>query len=190
MIIEENIVSKILKLKELSERGVGGEMDNAKILLQKYLSKYNITLEEILKDKEKKEIYTFKYKSNFEKRILIQCVANLFGSQSQIWKSIRRYRNGKMEYLIELNKSEYVILKDFYEFHINEFNIQLKKMQDNLLRSYIYKQDLYDYSDDDSISSDNNSKESKISYSDLMSILSMADNMNTNQYRKSLKDEK
>lgn len=185
MIIEENIVSKILKLKELSERGVEGEMDNAKILLQKYLSKYNITLEEILKDKEKKEVYTFKYKSKFEKTILLQCIANLFGSKSQIWKSTYRYRNGKMEFLIELNKSEYIILKDFYEFHINEFNIQLKKMQDNLLSSYIYKQNLYDLTP-----SNNDSKESKISYSDLMSILNIASSMNTNQYRKSLKNGK
>lgn len=181
MNIEDNIIKKILKLKELSERGIGGEMDNAKFLLQQYLRKYNVTLEEILKNKEKKEKYTFKYKSKFEKSLFIQCVANLFGSKSEIWKSFYRYKNGKMEFIIELSKSEYIILKDYYEFHIKEFNIQLKKIQDNILSSYIYKQNLYDLTP-----SDINSEKSKISYSDLMSILNMADNMNTNQYRKAL----
>ena len=40
--IDKVILEKLKKLKSLSERGVGGERDNAKRMLQELLNKYNI----------------------------------------------------------------------------------------------------------------------------------------------------
>ena len=41
------ILSKAQKLKELAVRGVGGEMDNAKSMLDVYMKKHNITESEL-----------------------------------------------------------------------------------------------------------------------------------------------
>jgi len=41
------ILDKAKKLKELADRGVGGEMENAKDMLEKYMKKHNITMDEI-----------------------------------------------------------------------------------------------------------------------------------------------
>jgi hypothetical protein len=43
----KKILDKAKKLKELADRGVGGEMANAKEMLSKYMEKHNITFEEI-----------------------------------------------------------------------------------------------------------------------------------------------
>jgi len=41
------ILDRAKKLKELADRGVGGEMANAKDMLKKYMDKHKITMEDI-----------------------------------------------------------------------------------------------------------------------------------------------
>jgi hypothetical protein len=41
------ILDKAKKLKELADRGIDGEMTNAKDMLEKYMKKHNITMDEI-----------------------------------------------------------------------------------------------------------------------------------------------
>lgn len=41
------ILEKAKKLKELALRGVDGEMDNAKVMLENYMKKHNISEEEL-----------------------------------------------------------------------------------------------------------------------------------------------
>ena len=48
----ETIKSKILKLQALVERGENGEATNAKRLLDKLLSKYGLTIDDVLAEKE------------------------------------------------------------------------------------------------------------------------------------------
>lgn len=50
----ETIKSKILKLQALVERGENGEATNAKRLLDKLLSKYGLTIEDVLAEKKKR----------------------------------------------------------------------------------------------------------------------------------------
>lgn len=41
------ILDKAKKLKELADRGIDGEMDNAKVFLDKYMKKHNIEMSEL-----------------------------------------------------------------------------------------------------------------------------------------------
>ena len=41
------ILDKAKKLKELADRGIGGEKDNAKVMLEKWMLKHNITMNEL-----------------------------------------------------------------------------------------------------------------------------------------------
>ena len=45
--MRNSIISKAKKLKELAERGVGGEKENAKMMFDAYIKKHNITEEEL-----------------------------------------------------------------------------------------------------------------------------------------------
>lgn len=183
MEIDERIVDKILKLKELAERGIDGEMANAKRILQSHLDKYGITLEDIVGKQEEKQKYSFRYSSNSEKSILVQCVLNLFGSESDVWKSGVRYKDGTMQYYFDLSRFEFALLDDLYSFHRNQWKKQLKDMEDKLLMAYLHNQNLWDKTP---TNDDKPKKPSKYSMKEIITILAMADSMKTDSYRKSL----
>ena len=58
------------KLKALAERGVGGEKETAQRKLQELMEKYEIDENDLSDDK--KEKYQFKYKNEFEKKLIKQ----------------------------------------------------------------------------------------------------------------------
>lgn len=66
--MEEALISKLKKLKNLADRGVAGEAINAKKILHQLLDKYNLCYEEIF-DEETRKAYAFSYSSKEEKRL-------------------------------------------------------------------------------------------------------------------------
>lgn len=68
------------KLKALSERGVGGEKQNAAALLSKLMEKYGFTEDDIELDKKEDEF--FPYKENTEKRLLAQIIFMVTGKSA------------------------------------------------------------------------------------------------------------
>jgi len=50
----KKILDKAKKLKELADRGIGGEKVNAKYMLENYMKKHNIKMEEIESHKYRK----------------------------------------------------------------------------------------------------------------------------------------
>lgn len=165
----ENIINKIKKLKALSDRGIGGEATNASKLLNELLIKYNLKYEEIF-DVENKKVYSFSYSSKEEKTLLANCIANLFGSNSEIFKTLFRYKNGEMKFYLKLSNLEYALFSEFYNFHRNNWKEYLKKQTKLLLMSYIEAQKIYDISPED----ENKKEKSSLSMTEIMAILSLA----------------
>ena len=64
------------KLKALADRGIGGEKENAELLLKKYMKKYNISEKELNKDEEK-EVY-INLKNEIELRLASQILYAFF----------------------------------------------------------------------------------------------------------------
>lgn len=64
------------KLKALAERGVGGEKETAQRKLQELMEKYEIDENDLSDDK--KEKYQFKYKNEFEKKLIKQIAYRTF----------------------------------------------------------------------------------------------------------------
>lgn len=174
--ISETIISKIEKLRELAEQGYKGEAKNAKLFLEKYLNKYGITLEDLDNKKRKVNEYKFKYSSKFEKLLLFQCIVKIFGSKSEIWKNGYRYKNGRMEFIFEMTEFEYILLKDYYEFHTKEFKKQLKLQEELFFSAYLEKHKIYNKDKDENIKKSS----SNYSLSELITIFSMVDNLNKN----------
>lgn len=65
---KKSLISKLRKLKVLSERGEEGESLKAKILIKKLADSYNIDLDKIFNQEERK-VYKFKYSNSLEKSI-------------------------------------------------------------------------------------------------------------------------
>ena len=69
------ILNKAKKLKELSERGIGGERENAKIMLEKYMLKHNI-LEKELNIYNESDTFSYKHMTDeqFLQMIIIELI--------------------------------------------------------------------------------------------------------------------
>ena len=70
--MSENIIKKILKVLELTRRGVDGEKTAAEALLNSLLKKHNLTLSDL--ESLTKQQRDYKYKSTDHKSIILQII--------------------------------------------------------------------------------------------------------------------
>lgn len=184
--VNDKIIETILNLKKLMERASNEEeADAAKRALDRKLQRYNITLEDIINQTEKKEIYCIRYSSKEEKQILIQCVVNLFGSESDIFAKSYRYRNGKMEMYFPLTKFEFICLSEFFNFHKEEYKRQFEALKKKMLLAYIENQSIYDITPNKNKSN----KKENLSMRDLEDIVRLASTMRTFKFRKAIENK-
>lgn len=126
------------KLKALAEQGVGGEKINAEKILRKILQKQGKSFEEFIANKEKEEtkIYSLRYKTQYEKKLLLQVlhyVLNLHEIRTVIYNSTIHIRLTEYQY-IEVS-TIYTILK-----------AELKKELDITLEAFIVKNRIFSQS--------------------------------------------
>lgn len=110
----EAAAAKLKKIKELAERGVGGEKETAMKMYRKLLEKYELEEEEILEDRQTK--HWFGYKTEWEERLLTQIFSKVTGSQSYFvytGQYKRRKKRGVM--CTELEAAEISLLFEFYK---------------------------------------------------------------------------
>lgn len=127
------INDKLQKLLELSKRGVGGEKENATILLNKLMKKYHITEEEL--NTKKKEWYKFQVKNEWETKLLFQIIYALYGYNSDISYS----RKSKKTYYIELTAEQKIETEYAFSIYKNDFYTEME----SFLTAFIYKNDLF-----------------------------------------------
>ena len=98
------------KLKALAERGVGGEKETAQRKLQELMEKYEIDENDLSDDK--KEKYQFKYKNEFEKKLIKQIAYRTFKKEwSERMYTYSRGRGKRSIMLIECTKAEEIQLR-------------------------------------------------------------------------------
>ncbi|WP_428042756.1 hypothetical protein [Candidatus Avelusimicrobium fimicolum] len=69
-----NLKERLLTLYALSQRGVGGERENAERILNRTLKSHNMTLEEFLNEQETKQLYWLRIESKQEGELLTQVI--------------------------------------------------------------------------------------------------------------------
>lgn len=185
--INETLLGKLQKLAALAEgTSYDGERMRAEHLLNAQLAKYDLTLDDVLnhKDEEILTEYTYRYKSAFEEKLIVNSVANCFGHTSDTFKkNFYRRRNGKCELYIKLSKTQHAIFDDFVNFHLNNWRYELEKMQKNLFYGYLENQQLYSSDPED----ENDSKRRKKGkYDEMIDMFAIAQfsNMNMASYQK------
>ncbi len=160
----ESIVEQIKKVKALADNGVDGEKENAKNFLEKLLKKHKVSLDELLTVQTKE--YKFRYKTEFEKKILFQCIAK--------YANIKTYKNyltpkGKIVknvIAVDLTKMQFLDIEASAKFYVKLFTKDLNLF----FTAFITKHKIFrDKSEDE----DSNNNESELSLAEIEAIVNM-----------------
>lgn len=116
------IQQKLLKLLELKKRGIDGEQIVAEQMLEKLLSKYNISIEEI--EEEKKEQRIFECENRFEQKVLCQIAAAHFPENRE--QDFRVNKQSPTFYAL-LTELEYIEFRELSEFYTAQYNRELEQ---------------------------------------------------------------
>lgn len=74
----EELLKRLERIKELADRGVGGEKENAEALLKRLMQKHGITEKDI--EKKVERTYWIRYKTNLERKLIYQIAYKHCGS--------------------------------------------------------------------------------------------------------------
>lgn len=127
------------KLKALMERGVGGEKENAEKILKKILKKQGKNFEEFVANKDNKErtyIYSLKYKTQYEKQLLLQIIHYVLNSST-----IRATSRNNTIYT-QLTAYQHIEITTIYTI----LKPKLKKELDITLKAFIIKNRIFSQS--------------------------------------------
>ena len=121
----------ILKLKALSERGVGGEKENATKLLEKMMKKYNISEEELV-DEEKRGVI-IDLNSKIEVKLCNQILWAYFDTY------VYKIKNKRKKYYTELTSSQEIEFRYILSVYLENYH----KEEEIFLYAYVQKNDIF-----------------------------------------------
>lgn len=136
-----SIINKLKKLKVLSERGIDGEANNARLLLEKLSLNSGISLAELEDEDFEQEVEKFEIKVSSkwdEKRIFEHCYYRYFNTNS-----ISYWEVSKSVFKIECTKADFIGFSVFYGFHKDKFRAEQERFRRLFVSSYISKHNLY-----------------------------------------------
>ena len=134
-----SIIEKINKIKALSEKGIDGEAQAAKIALEKHLKRYNLTFADLM-DNHKKERF-FISKEDNDNAVFLMCCLKILGFDAV--KNTYKYKGEPNKNYIELTDYEFAELSEFYNFHKRNIRKEFKQMKKDFMMAYQYKHHLY-----------------------------------------------
>lgn len=135
MAADEKKMELLKKLRALAERGVGGEKETAERKLAQLMKKYNIEEEEL--SDEKLMDYDFRYKTEFEERLLTQLFYKIADNRSRY--EYKRGKGSKTTYGITCTKAEGLQIQIEYDFYR-----ELWKEECNFFfRAFIQKHEIF-----------------------------------------------
>lgn len=132
----ENINEKIKKLRELVERGIDGEAENAQRLLNAIIEKYKIDMDKI--DEEK--YYSFYHKNPSERTLILQIIGVIKNTQKVESAS---QKNDSRHIFFKLTQAQYIDACEMIDWHVKQMRKEFDEMKRLFADSYISKHKLY-----------------------------------------------
>lgn len=128
---------KLRKILELAERGVDGERNNAKQMLQDLMAKYGVTLEELTSPQVKR--YWLRYKYPFERSLILQILGfvldcNTLGTYK---------RTAKKAVGIDLTPLQHRTFQEYWDTYRKPLTDEVMKYIDSVFSAYIAKHQLF-----------------------------------------------
>ena len=109
----ESIRNRLLKVLRLAQEGVGGERENAEVLLAKLLRKHSMTMADLegALDQPRASVWV-PASSEDERAVLAQLVVRLFGMDRTVWR-----RTNSLDLGLEATPSEHSALVIAWEVY-------------------------------------------------------------------------
>jgi hypothetical protein len=104
--LDEKIQTKLRKLMALAERGVGGEKETARRMLEKMLARHGLTIESLTE--EERSIAWFKFSHENERRLGRQLAAKVLNSRDSSAYALYRSPGRKKQFGVMLTPAEAV----------------------------------------------------------------------------------
>lgn len=123
------------KLQALAERGVGGEKETAERKLKQLIEKYGIEEAELSDDKPMD--FEFKYKGEWERKLLRQIFYKMFGENFRSKTYVYRYGQGSRSiYGIRCTQAEGLQLQIEYDFYKSLYEDELELFRDAFIQKH------------------------------------------------------
>jgi len=164
----ETIKAKLRKIAALAERGVGGERENARRLLQRLLCQHNLTIEDLGKPKARGR-YWFRCRDVLERQILFQCYFRATNKDE-----VSYYQRGR-EIGFTLSPMEQLELENLWRHFRPLWRREIRTQQERIVHAFVSKHDLYSASTE--TDSDN-----PLSPEERAALLSLMENMTSSDY--------
>lgn len=172
----ESIKEKLKKLLALAERGVQGEAENARRLLEKLCKEYDVSIEELLDENQVKYHFFEVGRNKIYLDLFAQCYYKVTNKDRLSYKQISR-----SQIAVEMTAIQYTEMVSLFAWHKVNFDNDLEEMKKNILIAYCRKHHLYiDVDSNDSMELTDEEKER------LIKIMFMQESLNDNQYHKLL----
>lgn len=132
--MDDKLKDRLQKLKNLAERGVGGEKETAERKFQQLLADNGLTESDLVEDRT--NYYLFSYTFPHRKRLLAQIIYTVVGAENAVLYHSKHTRNKYGVYCTAAQKLEIDLQ---FEFYCNLFETELEAF----MTAFIAKQDLY-----------------------------------------------
>lgn len=141
--MESKILTLAKKLKALSDRGVGGEKENATMMLERLMEKHNISFDDIEEDKIVE--HELKY-SGKDKAFCYQVISSVLGSlKGKVFEYKTSYTRAKV-LLVNCTESDYLLINAKIDFYWDVYQKEL----DIFYSAFIQKNKLWRKEDESS----------------------------------------
>ncbi len=132
---QENIRIRLLKVLRLAQEGVGGERENAEVLLAKLLRKHSMTLADLEGALDQPRTREWFPASDAEERaVLSQLVIRLFGTERKLWSVTNKCDLG-----VDVSPAERAALVIAWEVYRKAFG----EARQALVMGFCFKHGLY-----------------------------------------------
>lgn len=173
----ESLKAKLRKLAALAERGVGGEAENARRLMEQICREHGVSIDEILNVEERKQ-YRFEIgRHKIDMKIFMQCYSRVIGE-----KSMSYYRESRSAISVEMTAYQYAEISSLFEWHKLNFQRDVESQMDILFQAYCSKHRLFIERSDDDPDEELNLTPEDIRR--LWAIAALRENLNDNSYCK------
>lgn len=141
---QDNILLLAKKLKELAERGIGGEKQNAEEKLKTIMRKYKLTPEMLDANLTTERAIECPKE---DRLMVIQIISSVIGKNRLTSATQTKKAIGKKHYLfVELNELEYIEIREKIGFYIPKLKTDMELFR----LAFIEKNELYNKPDDSS----------------------------------------
>lgn len=173
----ESLKAKLRKLAALAERGIGGEAENARRLMEQICREHGVSIDEILNVEERKR-YRFEIgRHKIDMNIFMQCYSRVTGE-----KSMSYYRESRSAISVEMTAYQYAEISSLFEWHKQNFQRDVESQMDILFQAYCSKHRLFSERSDDDPDEELNLTPEDIRR--LWAIAALRENLNDNTYCK------